>query len=121
MGQPTLTPKSDRNAPMPAPNGFFSNSNGLLTFVSCLFIRAKASLLPCSFTMLGSRLMLLFASCRTITNSFSDVHRPTLGVDFHFRRFEEAGTSVALQLWDIAGNCVRALSLRSSPRAIRAR
>lgn len=39
----------------------------------------------------------------TITNSFSDVHRPTLGVDFHFRRFEEGGTGVALQLWDIAG------------------
>ena len=40
---------------------------------------------------------------RTITNSFSDLHKPTIGVDFHFRKFEVAGTSVALQLWDIAG------------------
>ena len=48
---------------------------------------------------------------RTITNSFSDAHRPTLGVDFHFRRFEEDGTSVALQLWDIAGPCPGAHAL----------
>ena len=40
---------------------------------------------------------------RTITNSFSDLHKPTIGVDFHFRKFEVQGTSVALQLWDIAG------------------
>jgi Ras-related protein Rab-32 len=40
---------------------------------------------------------------RTITNSFSDLHKPTIGVDFHFRKFEVNGTSVALQLWDIAG------------------
>lgn len=40
---------------------------------------------------------------RTITNSFSDFHRPTIGVDFHFRKFEVNGTQVALQLWDIAG------------------
>jgi Ras-related protein Rab-32 len=40
---------------------------------------------------------------RTITNSFSDLHKPTIGVDFHFRKFEVSGTSVALQLWDIAG------------------
>jgi hypothetical protein len=38
-----------------------------------------------------------------ITNSFSDVHKPTIGVDFHFRKFEMQGSSVALQLWDIAG------------------
>ena len=25
---------------------------------------------------------------RTITNSFSDLHKPTIGVDFHFRKFE---------------------------------
>ena len=40
---------------------------------------------------------------RTITNSFSDLHKPTIGVDFHFRKFDVQGTSVALQLWDIAG------------------
>ncbi len=40
---------------------------------------------------------------RSITNSFSDVHKPTIGVDFHFRKFEMGGSSVALQLWDIAG------------------
>ena len=40
---------------------------------------------------------------RTITNSFSDLHKPTIGVDFHFRKFDINGTSVALQLWDIAG------------------
>ena len=40
---------------------------------------------------------------RSITNSFSDVHKPTIGVDFHFRKFEMSGSSVALQLWDIAG------------------
>lgn len=40
---------------------------------------------------------------RTITNSFSDMHKPTIGVDFHFRKFEMDGHSVALQLWDIAG------------------
>jgi hypothetical protein len=38
-----------------------------------------------------------------ITNNFSDVHRPTIGVDFHFRKFDVNGVSVALQLWDIAG------------------
>lgn len=43
--------------------------------------------------------------CSTITNSFSDVHKPTIGVDFHFRKFEVNGVSVALQLWDIAGMC----------------
>ena len=42
---------------------------------------------------------------RSITNSFSDVHKPTIGVDFHFRKFEMQGSSVALQLWDIAGAC----------------
>lgn len=31
------------------------------------------------------------------------MHKPTVGVDFHFRRFQEGDTSVALQLWDIAG------------------
>lgn len=63
-------------------------------------------------------------------NTFSGQHKPTVGVDFHFRRFEENGyrrfwcfayvqesnssslsfahlahasTRVALQLWDIAG------------------
>lgn len=41
--------------------------------------------------------------CRTITNSFNDAHKPTIGVDFHFRKFEINGVSVALQLWDIAG------------------
>ena len=40
-----------------------------------------------------------------ISNTFTGVHKPTLGVDFHFRRFEEAGESIALQLWDIAGRC----------------
>lgn len=40
---------------------------------------------------------------RTITNSFSDLHKPTIGVDFHFRKFEINGNSIALQLWDIAG------------------
>lgn len=40
---------------------------------------------------------------RYVTNSFSGQHKPTVGVDFHFRRFEEGGTKVALQLWDIAG------------------
>jgi small GTP-binding protein len=40
---------------------------------------------------------------RTITNAFSDLHKPTIGVDFHFRKFELNGASVALQLWDIAG------------------
>lgn len=39
----------------------------------------------------------------TITNSFSELHKPTIGVDFHFRKFEMNGASVALQLWDIAG------------------
>lgn len=40
---------------------------------------------------------------RYVTNSFSGQHKPTVGVDFHFRRIEESGTRVALQLWDIAG------------------
>ena len=40
---------------------------------------------------------------RTITNSFSDLHKPTIGVDFHFRKFCINGVNVALQLWDIAG------------------
>jgi Ras-related protein Rab-32 len=40
---------------------------------------------------------------RTITNSISDLHKPTIVVDFHFRKFDVQGTSVALQLWDIAG------------------
>ena len=38
-----------------------------------------------------------------ITNNFSDLHKPTIGVDFHFRKLEIAGVNVALQLWDIAG------------------
>ena len=42
---------------------------------------------------------------RSITNSFSDVHKPTIGVDFHYRKFEMSGTPVGLQLWDIAGAC----------------
>jgi len=42
-------------------------------------------------------------SRRTITNSFSDLHKPTIGVDFHFRKFVINGVNVALQLWDIAG------------------
>ncbi len=25
---------------------------------------------------------------RSITNAFSDVHKPTIGVDFHYRQFE---------------------------------
>ena len=35
--------------------------------------------------------------------SFSEAHKPTIGVDFHFRKFDINGVSVALQLWDIAG------------------
>jgi GTPase SAR1 family protein len=46
---------------------------------------------------------------RSITNAFSEVHKPTIGVDFHFRKFEMQGSSVALQLWDIAGAFLRAL------------
>ena len=30
-------------------------------------------------------------------------HKPTIGVDFHFRKFDISGVSVALQLLDIAG------------------
>jgi small GTP-binding protein len=45
----------------------------------------------------------MFSICRTITNSFSDLHKPTIGVDFHFRKIEVNGINVALQLWDIAG------------------
>lgn len=40
---------------------------------------------------------------RAMTNYFSEFHKPTIGVDFHFRRIEVDGVSVALQLWDIAG------------------
>ena len=53
-----------------------------------------------------------------ISNTFTGVHKPTLGVDFHFRRFEEAGESIALQLWDIAGRCMvlsAAVGVRISP------
>lgn len=45
---------------------------------------------------------------RYVTNSFSGQHKPTVGVDFHFRRIDEDGTRVALQLWDIAGACQHA-------------
>jgi len=41
--------------------------------------------------------------CRTIYNSFTDLHKPTIGADFHFRKLEVNGVSVALQLWDITG------------------
>lgn len=50
---------------------------------------------------------------RTITNSFSDLHKPTIGVDFHFRKFELNNASVALQLWDIAGAALLRASLAS--------
>ena len=30
--------------------------------------------------------------------STSDLHKPTIGVDFHFRRLEVNGTGVALQV-----------------------
>lgn len=49
------------------------------------------------------RTLALRSPRRTITNSFSDLHKPTIGVDFHFRKFEVDGVNVALQLWDIAG------------------
>jgi GTPase SAR1 family protein len=51
------------------------------------------------------RARLTHSPCRTITNSFSDLHKPTIGVDFHFRKFDINNVSVALQLWDIAGAC----------------
>jgi hypothetical protein len=38
-----------------------------------------------------------------ITNDYNDVYKPTIGVDFHFRKLTVDGTPVALQLWDIAG------------------
>lgn len=38
-----------------------------------------------------------------MTNNFTDNYKTTVGVDFHFRRVNYRGSSVALQLWDIAG------------------
>jgi len=42
------------------------------------------------------------------------LHKPTIGVDFHFRKFELNGASVALQLWDIAGARARARARASA-------
>lgn len=41
--------------------------------------------------------------CRTVGNDFSELHQPTIGVDFHFKKFHEDDQDVVLQLWDIAG------------------
>ena len=41
--------------------------------------------------------------CRTVGNDFSELHQPTIGVDFHFKKLQENNQDVVLQLWDIAG------------------
>lgn len=49
------------------------------------------------------------------------MHKPTIGVDFHFRKFEIASgdksISVALQLWDIAGGARMSCRPWGSPAA----
>eukprot|EP01138_Halocafeteria_seosinensis_P012451 gb/GECG01012723.1/.p1 GENE.gb/GECG01012723.1/~~gb/GECG01012723.1/.p1 ORF type:complete len:213 (+),score=35.34 gb/GECG01012723.1/:1-639(+) len=40
---------------------------------------------------------------RTVGNDFSELHQPTIGVDFHFKKLHEDNQDVVLQLWDIAG------------------
>lgn len=38
-----------------------------------------------------------------MSGNFTDLHKPTVGVDFHFKRVHHDGKTVTLQLWDLAG------------------
>ncbi|CAE7908130.1 Rab38 [Symbiodinium sp. KB8] len=40
---------------------------------------------------------------QAVSGNFTDLHKPTVGVDFHFKRVHHDGKTVTLQLWDLAG------------------